>query len=135
MTTSDLYPSICYDDARAAIDFLCRVFGFEKRLVVDGPAGTVLHSELTFGSGVLMVSSPKPERNWGARRGVPHAVMALSLHVDDPDAHHARSVAAGAEIIQELRDEEYGSRGYMARDTEGNDWYFGTYRPGAWWGK
>ena len=41
--------------------------------------------------------------------------------------------AAGAEILQELKDEHYGSRGYMARDPEGNEWYFGTYRPGGHW--
>ena len=55
------------------------------------------------------------------------------MHVDDPDAHCARAKAAGAEITQPLRDEEYGSRGYMAKDLEGHQWYFGTYRPGAYW--
>ena len=43
----------------------------------------------------------------------------------------AEAVAAGAEIIIELKDEDYGGRGYTARDSEGNLWSFGTYRPEA----
>jgi uncharacterized glyoxalase superfamily protein PhnB len=50
--------------------------------------------------------------------------------VDDPDAHHARAKAAGAVIMMELTDQDYGSREYAARDPEGNVWCFGTYRPG-----
>ena len=55
--------------------------------------------------------------------------MWLYLVVSDPDAHHARAVDAGAEVVIPLRDEEYGSRGYSALDPEGNVWSFGTYRP------
>ena len=53
----------------------------------------------------------------------------LYLVVEDPDAHYQRAVAAGAEIVQPLEDADYGSRGYTARDPEGNLWSFGTYRP------
>ena len=49
--------------------------------------------------------------------------------MDDPDAHHDRAKAAGAEIFRELSDQDYGSRDYAARDPDGNEWYFGTYRP------
>lgn len=133
-TPADIYPSLTYDDAPAAIEWLCRAFGFERRLVVPGPDGTILHSELTLGSSVLMVSSPKPEQQRvGPRSLGEHASHALAVCVADPDAHFERARAAGATITQELRDEDYGSRGYMARDLEGHSWYFGTYRPGAWW--
>jgi uncharacterized glyoxalase superfamily protein PhnB len=53
--------------------------------------------------------------------------------VDDPDAHHARAVAAGAHVIFPVTDKEYGSRDFTARDPEGVMWTFGTYIPGAWW--
>ena len=49
--------------------------------------------------------------------------------VEDPDSHHARAVAAGAEITRELTDQDYGSREYAAKDPAGNVWSFGTYRP------
>lgn len=33
------------------------------------------------------------------------------------------------EIVMGLTDQDYGSREYAARDSEGNLWCFGTYRP------
>lgn len=132
-TPSNLYPSLTYDDAPAAIEWLCRAFGFRKRLVVPGPEGSIIHSELTLGPGVIMVSSAKPDAGRVGPRGLPGMSHGLCVRIDDPDDHYARARAAGATIIQELRDEEYGSRGYMAKDPEGHQWYFGTYRPGAHW--
>jgi uncharacterized glyoxalase superfamily protein PhnB len=132
-TPSNIYPTLTYDDAPAAIAWLCRAFGFEKRFVADGPDGTVMHSELSFGPGVIMVSSAKPDQNRVSPRIQDVANQALCVRVEDVDAHYARATAAGAAITRELRDEEYGSRGYMAADPEGHVWYFGTYDPGEYW--
>jgi uncharacterized glyoxalase superfamily protein PhnB len=51
--------------------------------------------------------------------------------VDDPDSLHARARDAGAEIVMEPTDQDYGSRDFIASDPEGNLWSFGTYRPEA----
>jgi len=53
------------------------------------------------------------------------------VYVADVDAHYARAKAAGAEIVMELEDTDYGSRGYSVRDLEGHLWSFGTYHPGT----
>ncbi len=132
-TNSILYPSLFYDDAPAAIEWLVKAFGFRKRLVVPGPDGTVLHSEMSYEDGVIMIGSSKPERGCLSPRRLGAVSQALSVRVQDPDAHYARAKASGAEIIRELQDEDYGSRGYMAKDLEGHQWYFGTYRPGEYW--
>lgn len=132
-TPSDIYPSLTYDDASAAIAWLGRAFGFVARLVVPGPDGTVRHSELSFGTGVIMVSSGRPEQHRVGPRASPTASHGLCVYVDDPDAHCARSLAAGATLVQPLRDEEFGARGYMVKDPEGHVWYFGNYRPGSHW--
>jgi uncharacterized glyoxalase superfamily protein PhnB len=73
------------------------------------------------------------ERSSDEDRGVGlHAGQGwLYVVVDDPDAHHERAKAAGAEIVRELEDQDYGSRDYSARDPEGNLWSFGTYNPTA----
>jgi uncharacterized glyoxalase superfamily protein PhnB len=82
-------------------------------------------------NGMIMLGSAR-ENPYGMRppdgSGVTGAVYVI---VDDPDAHHERAVAAGAEIVQELTDQDYGSRDYTARDPEGYIWHFGTYRPAA----
>ncbi len=81
-----------------------------------------------------MVSSAKPEKGRVSPRSLRGVNQGLCVRIDDPDAHFAQAKAAGAVILEELKDEEYGSRGYMAKDSEGHYWYFGTYRPGAFWG-
>jgi uncharacterized glyoxalase superfamily protein PhnB len=133
-TPSDIHPCLAYEDAPAAIDWLCRAFGFSKRFVVPGLDGRIEHAELSLGTGVVMLSSPNAELQWTSPRGhVGSASHALSVYVADPDAHFQRALAAGARMIRPLQDEEYGARGYMAEDPEGHRWYFGNYRPGAYW--
>lgn len=131
----NIFPCLHYRDASAMIEWLCRAFGFSERMRAVGAGGRIEHAELSLGSGVIMVSSAKPERGWVSPLDLPAVNQQISIHVDDPDAHHRQAVAAGAVVTQPLRDEEYGSRGYCARDPEGNHWYFGTYLPGAYWGK
>jgi uncharacterized glyoxalase superfamily protein PhnB len=133
--TSNIYPGLTYDDAAAAIEWLCGAFGFEKRLVVPGPDGAVMHSELSYGPGVVMVGSSRPDQGRMSPKRLGGVNQVLSVRVTDPDAHYQRAKAAGATIVSELHDAEYGSRGYMARDPEGHLWYFGTYLPGAHWSR
>lgn len=130
---SDIYPSLTYDDAPAAIAWLCRAFGFTTRFVVPGPDNRVEHAELSLGTGVIMVGSPRPEDRRLGPKALAGVSQALSVFVEDPDAHHAVAVAAGARVVRPLHTEAYGARGYMALDPEGHLWYFGNYRPGAYW--
>ncbi len=126
-------PVLFYRDAPAMIDWLERAFGFERRLVVPGENGTVRHSELALGASVIMVSSSMPERKWRSAAELGAASAGVCIYVADPDSHHARAIAAGAEILFPLKDSDYGSRDYTARDPEGTSWTFGTYIPGEHW--
>jgi uncharacterized glyoxalase superfamily protein PhnB len=120
-----IYPALRYRDAKAAIRFLVDAFGFTEKSVTEDPNGTIAHAELAWpGGGVIMLGQKRAEPS---PFDTGHVVTYLAL--DDPDAHHARAVKAGAEIIHELVDQDYGSREYAAVDTEGNVWSFGTYRP------
>jgi uncharacterized glyoxalase superfamily protein PhnB len=122
-----IFPSVRYRDAVAAIEFLERAFGFEPGLVVQDHDGAVEHAELRFAGEWIMVGSTKAGGD--ERLEVDTGPSWTYLVVDDPDAHYARACEAGAEIVRELIDEEFGSRGYTARDPEGNLWSIGTYRP------
>jgi uncharacterized glyoxalase superfamily protein PhnB len=130
---SDVYPGLTYEDAPAAIDWLGRAFGFTKRFAVLGSGNQIEHSELSLGTGVVMVSSPKLEDHRVSPKALSGIAQALSVYVADPDAHHEVALAAGARVVRPLRTEEYGARGYMALDPEGHLWYFGNYRPGQYW--
>jgi uncharacterized glyoxalase superfamily protein PhnB len=122
----NIYPVLVYKDAPSAIEFLEKGFGFERHAVHEGGNGSVAHAELRSGSELIMLSSAS-EGDDRFNQAVGH--YSLYLVVDDPDAHHERAKQAGAEIVSGLRDEDYGSRGYTARDPEGNLWSFGTYCP------
>jgi uncharacterized glyoxalase superfamily protein PhnB len=112
-----VYPLVRYRDAGKAVDWLVRAFGFEIHELIRADDGSVGHGELIAGTGMIMTGAGEP--------GGPGIYVA----VDDPDAHHARAVAAGAEVTRELADQDYGSREYACKDPEGNEWFFGTYRP------
>jgi uncharacterized glyoxalase superfamily protein PhnB len=127
---------ICYQDAAKAIDWLCDAFGFELRLKVEGEPGEILHSELTYGDGVIMVSQERKEsadRPWRMKIRSPRSVggantQSVMLYVDDVRAHceHARS--RGATIIDEPSTHDYGEDywadlSYGAEDIEGHQWW------------
>jgi len=129
-------PAIFYEQAGAAIDWLCRTFGFEVRLKVEGEDGRIEHSELEFGDGLVMVATA------GVRADRPHRVpcksprsvggantQSLCLYVDDVDEHCKTARAAGAKILEEPRTDDYGeewgsNRCYSAVDLEGHQWWF-----------
>jgi len=124
MTTPRIHPVARYADARAAISFFERAFGFTPRAVYDGPNGSVAHAELSFGTGTIGLSSAGPVDPANVWTTVREGVY---VALPDPDQHHARACAAGARIERPLQDTDYGSREYTARDTDGRLWSFGTY--------
>ncbi|WP_046775630.1 VOC family protein [Streptomyces yangpuensis] len=127
-------PSICptlvYRDAKAAIKLLTEAFGFSQVAVYEGDDGSVVHAELAYGNGVVMLGSKGTGGAFDkAMEGAGPA--GVYVVVDDVDAHHLRAVEHGVEILMGPTDQDYGSRDYMARDGEGNIWSFGTYAPQA----
>jgi uncharacterized glyoxalase superfamily protein PhnB len=130
-----IVPCLRYHDAPAAIDWLCRAFGFEKQLVVPDEDGRILQAQLTLGNGMIMLCSMYPGE-WGKLMAQPEQIggretQTSCVFVADPDAHHARAIAAGAQILVALKDNHYGGRSYSCRDVEGHIWTFGSYDPWA----
>jgi uncharacterized glyoxalase superfamily protein PhnB len=125
-----LSPSLFYDDPAAAIDWLCRAFGFSVRLKVEGPNGEIEHSELVYGNALVMVSDAKRRESNASPKSVGGMnTQSLFLYVEDIEAHLARARAAGATILTELKDSDYGEeywadRSYEARDPEGHRYWF-----------
>jgi len=128
--------AVFYDDASKAIDWLCRAFGFEVQLKIEGEGGRIEHSELRFGEGLVMVSSAggASERKVRLPGKSPRSVggantQMLAIFVDDADAHCARARGAGATIVDLPTTNDYGDdywsdRTYRAEDLEGHHWWF-----------
>ncbi len=130
---SSVVPGMSYRDAPGAIEWLCRVFGFEKHVVYPGPDNTIMHAELTLGGGMIMLGSladnehrrfiKQPDEIGGAE------TRSVNLIVNDADVIYARAKAARAEILFDIEDKPYGGRGFACHDPEGHIWYVGTYDP------
>jgi uncharacterized glyoxalase superfamily protein PhnB len=129
--------ALFYDDGARAIDFLCRAFGFEVVVKIEGEDGRIEHSELAFGEGLIMVGQTGGKAEDGRDRShcmSPRAVrggntQALCVVVDDVEAHCARARAAGASISVAPATSDYGAeypvfRSYEAVDPEGHHWWF-----------
>jgi uncharacterized glyoxalase superfamily protein PhnB len=125
--STHIYPSLRYRDARAAIDFLERAFGFEVHASMEDDEGVIGHAELRWpeGGGVMLGTADRPDSEF-SRVGV--GCGSCYVVTDDPDGVFARATGHGAEVVRGLVDEDYGSRGFTVRDPEGNLWSFGTYR-------
>lgn len=128
--------SIFYDDPAAAIDWLCRVFGFRVRMKVEGEGGSIIHAELDFGADGLVMVGPAGEDGHGLKRfaASPRTVAGLNTQcvavmIDDADAHCAHAEAAGATVTMRPETQDYGEdywvdRTYQAEDLEGHRWWF-----------
>jgi uncharacterized glyoxalase superfamily protein PhnB len=119
-----LYPTLRYKNAKAAHQWLQDAFGFEPVALYEDDDGNVAHAQMRWGSDMIMFGTAR-EDSLGDRIGQGW----LYASCQDPDALCERARAAGAEIIQEPTDQDYGSRDFAARDPEGNRWSFGTYEP------
>ena len=132
-TTSTIIPCLRYRDAPAAIEWLCRAFGFEKNAVY-AEGDIVHHAQLTFGNGMIMLGSTDTASDWGRQIAQPSDIGSRETQspcvvVTDADTHYAQAKAAGAVIVMDIADQPYGGRGYSCRDPEGHLWWFGSYDP------
>ncbi len=126
-----IFPTLRYNNAARMIDWLGEALGFSVHAqYMDGDE--VGHAELALGSSMIMIGSSRPDA-YGAIVGEPgqNGGKSIYMAVEDVDAVHARAKAAGAIIVQDLTDRDYGSREFICRDPEGNIWSVGTYWPKA----
>jgi len=134
MKAKSAIPCLSYRDTNAAIEWLGQAFGFEKHLAVPDDQGKIVHAELVLDE-VMIIIGP-------ADSGTPYSKLIAQpadiggrvtqspfILVDDPDIIYSRAVKHGASMVIEIKDEDYGGRGFTCRDLEGHIWNFGSYDP------
>jgi uncharacterized glyoxalase superfamily protein PhnB len=119
----DAIPVLPYSDIRAAHDFLVDVIGLDSAGLVEHD-GRIIHGEVRAGERRFWLHESAGTLTTPAATGV--RTGGIVLHVTDVDAHFERVRAAGATILREPTDEDYGQREYGVRDPEGHDWYVAT---------
>jgi uncharacterized glyoxalase superfamily protein PhnB len=124
MSEQRIIPYLAYRDAPAAIDLLCRAFGFEEKFRMKMDDGRIGHCELTLLGNTLMLATAFPEFGLVSPTDLPALPCQIMVVVDDVDAHHERARAAGVTIAAAPADQPHGSRIYRAVDGEGHRWIF-----------
>jgi uncharacterized glyoxalase superfamily protein PhnB len=116
---------LVYDEPGAAAAWLSEAFGFEERAFVrhTDADGRVSRTQLQVFESVITLGQPSVHGD-SPSRGVSSM---LYVYVDAVDAHYRRARAAGATVIVELADREWGDRTYQVRDPEGHQWVFAQH--------
>ena len=130
-------PILRYQDAAAAIKWLCAAFGFQEHLVVADEENPKIihHAQLVYGTGMVMLSSAGISDASISDAGISdfdnfldkNQKQNIYMIVPSADDHYAQAKKSGAEILLDITDQDYGGRGYTCRDVEGNIWSFGDY--------
>ena len=132
-TKSTVVPGLRYHDAPGAMEWLCKVLGFERRAVFPGPKGTIAHAELTLNGGMVMLGSQRDdpyERSFKSPQELGgFETCSTYVVVPDADAAYQRAQAAGATVVRPIADTHYGSRDFGVKDPEGHTWWVGNYDP------
>jgi len=138
MKATSIIPCLSYNDAPAAIEWLCNTFGFKKHLIVPGDNNTIVHSQLSLGDKLMiMVDSIQKDSAIADYINLPadndgRVTQSAYVVVDDPDALYEQAKKMGAKILIEIKTEDFGGRGFTCLDLEGHLWNFGSYNP---WGE
>ena len=129
-TAIGVWPTLIYRDGQAALKFLTEGLGFTLVASYAGTAeGSIAHAELAWpvGGGVMVSSVDRNAEPNEFDAFVDQKSSVYLVH-DEPDALFPKVMAAGATVVREMREEDYGSRGFSVADPEGNVWSIGTYR-------
>ena len=131
----NVIPGLRYRDAPAAIEWLCRAFGFSRHLVVADDDGGIAHAQLVLGNGMIMLGSYRDEGDYDRLVRMPEdaggSTQAAYIVIEEIDDHYQRAVEAGARVVYELAGQDYGGKLYSVLDPEGHLWNFGSYDPWA----
>jgi len=131
MSDSNIIPALSYKDALEAIEWLCNALGFEKKVVYESD-GIVHHAQLTFGNGMIMISSRR-DTIYHQQVVRPMDINGMNtqgvyLFVDDIKQHYEQVCSKKVEIVVPYEEAPHGA-GYTCRDLEGHLWSFGDFNP------
>ncbi len=120
-------PYLFYSDLPAALAWLRKAFGFEQRMAMPGPDGSIMHAEMELADAVIMMGPASDQRGTKSPKDLPAVNQSLYVYVDDVDKHFERARSAGARIMSEPEDMFWGDRIYYAQDCEGHHWNFAQH--------
>lgn len=119
-----VFPYLAYANAPDAVDWLCRVYGFERVDVQTIPDGRIVHAALSLEGAQVMLASLFEGGGYCSPASLDELPSHTLVHVDDVETHYQRAVDAGANILYGPTDQPWGARLYETTDLEGHRWAF-----------
>ena len=120
-------PYLFYRDVNAALLWLEKAFGFAPKAEPIEVEPGMIHAEMGYQDGFLMMGTPSDERGGKSPSELPGIHQSLYVYVDDVDAHYQNAIAAGATTLTEPTDMFWGDRMYAVKDLEGHHWSFAQH--------
>jgi uncharacterized glyoxalase superfamily protein PhnB len=120
--TNTILSHVVYQDLPAAIDWLIRTFGFIEHFRYGEP---ISGAQLRTGDAYIMVKQAKPGESSPAQLGF--GTQSLTIFVEEVEAHFQRAKSAGARIVEDLHETEYGEFQYGVEDLDGHHWLFSRH--------
>jgi uncharacterized glyoxalase superfamily protein PhnB len=117
-----ILPHVVYQDLQAAIDWLGRTFGFVEHYRYGDPLSG---AQVRLGDAYIMVNQAEPGESSPAKLGF--GTQSLTVFVEDVEAHFQHARSAGARIVEELHETEYGEFQYGVEDLDGHHWLFSRH--------
>jgi PhnB protein len=121
-------PYLIVDDAARALEFYRKAFGASERMRFAAPGGKIGHAEFTIGSSAIMLADEHPEMGYRGPRAIGGTPVSIHLYVENVDEMFPRAVAAGATVLQPVKDQFYGDRSGTLRDPFGHVWNVATHK-------
>jgi len=121
---SRITPYLYYNNVDAALDWLVNTFGFSRGEEITNANGQIIHAEMSFKGGAIMMGPPSDEKGSKSPKELSGVNQSLYIYVENIDEHYQQSSNAGATITAEPTDMFWGDRMYKAQDLEGHFWQF-----------
>ncbi|SDX58079.1 VOC family protein [Paenibacillus sp. CF384] len=132
--TNQVLPHLYYENVAEALTWVNQTFGFQEHFRFELPNGQLHGAMIYLGDVWVMLKSIDQLTASPIKLGA--ATQSLMLFVTDIEEHYNHSKTAGARIVEELFETEYGERQYAAVDIENHLWLFSQHvkdvDPTAW---
>jgi predicted enzyme related to lactoylglutathione lyase len=123
--TNTMLAHLAHEDVDEAVKWLSKTFGFTEHYRYGEPGGPASGAQMFLGDAWMMVNRAREE--WKSPAQLGGATQSLTVFLEDVDKHYQRAKAAGAKLLEELHETEYGELQYAAEDLAGHHWLFSRH--------
>ncbi|WP_224366591.1 VOC family protein [Hyalangium versicolor] len=121
-------PYLIVKGAARALEFYKKAFNAHELYRLEGPGGSVGHSEFQIGTSRIMLADEFPEMGARSPETLGGSPVGLCIYTEDVDLLFKQALAAGGKEERPVKDQFYGDRSGTLRDPFGHQWTLATHK-------